>query len=456
MDRESIETTDIKISDKMFRPSLNGTTPITKKTWLHPEDDNYQGINNTLMTASEDILILDNSMIELTNKLNELTETTTLRLNNVKDKLIHEKERLQDIIIMCNKYTDFENSIKLTDKDFDGNFTYNNGVFSCYTLSQDNVRYNIKDITGNGYVGNKYVWDMREQKYLKDSLDTSDTKSLKDNSYATFWEYSRLTANDTEEYVVPEINFDSEEAKCTLFVEVEGDANEIVINSEDEDIILADIHTSNNNKDFTDIGLEAIPINKQEESYNNSEYVFTSGKVACKPSKFFKLTFESNGYKDETIAFDRQKILADNDKEITEKVFTPIETAKRHVIRLNDLYFKKAKYSSEAQFTSRELVTDQPVSIISLFCNTYLPEGLDEKCIKFIMTVNGVDYEIKPVNSHLDGTKIIRFSQGTMKSDYSVYLNEKIKSAKLKVILNSKHGLSPFVNNLKVLVGDIV
>ena len=48
----------------------------------------------------------------------------------------------------------------------------------------------------------------------------------------------------------------------------------------------------------------------------------------------------------------------------------------------------------------------------------------------------------------------MRFSQGTMKSDYTQYITEPIKSAKLTVIMKSRNGLTPYINNLKILIGD--
>ena len=104
--------------------------------------------------------------------------------------------------------------------------------------------------------------------------------------------------------------------------------------------------------------------------------------------------------------------------------------------------------------TSRELITDGEVNVISLFCSSYLPAGIKESDLQFILTINGKDYEVVPVNSQRNGKKIIRFSQGTMKSDYTEYLTEPIKSAKLTVIMKSRNGITPYINNLKILIGD--
>ena len=88
-----------------------------------------------------------------------------------------------------------------------------------------------------------------------------------------------------------------------------------------------------------------------------------------------------------------------------------------------------------------------------LFPNIYLPEGLTNENIQFTLTVNGNDYKVQPVNSHENGIKIIRFSQGKMPNKYTQYIGEKIQSAILTIKMRPLKGLSPYINNLKILLG---
>lgn len=445
MDRESIIVENKKYKNKFY--------PETELLWIHPEEGEFFKLNDFLSDIKVDLTSIDKSSKDLANTINQLLTTTTTRLQDIKQKLIFEKERLQDITILCNKYTDFESTINLSKSDFDGEFTFADNAFSCKINHMRDLKYNVTSVLGNGYQGNKYVYDIYENKYLNESLDTSKISSIKDSSVSTYWEYSRLTANDSEKYICPEVNFDAEEAKCTLSLELESTANELNLISEDDTIIVSEIYTSNDGVSYVNTGFEPKAINSKEDQYKDAEYVYSSGKLAIKPSKYIKIGLESRGHNGDDIAFERKVILEDNDKNLIKTETHIIDSAKRHVIKINDLTAKKNSIVGETVMVSRELVSD-PVNVISLFCNTYLPNGLPEECAKFVMTINGKDHEIVPVNSQRNGKKIIRFSQGTMNSDYTVYTDEKIKSAKLKVILKSMSEVTPYINNIKILVGD--
>ena len=82
---------------------------------------------------------------------------------------------------------------------------------------------------------------------------------------------------------------------------------------------------------------------------------------------------------------------------------------------------------------------------------TYFTEGT---YIQYILTVNGKDYEVVPINSNAAGTKVIRFSNYTVNDSYVEHLKETIKSASLKVIIHAaQDGSTPYINNLKVCLG---
>ena len=103
-------------------------------------------------------------------------------------------------------------------------------------------------------------------------------------------------------------------------------------------------------------------------------------------------------------------------------------------------------------FTSEELITSHCYSI-GIFANVYIPEGLSDNAVQFRLTINGKDYEVVPMNSHSNGTKIIRFSGGKSNTSYTTLISEKIVSAQLSIILNGTAIMTPFINNIKVLIG---
>ena len=134
-----------------------------------------------------------------------------------------------------------------------------------------------------------------------------------------------------------------------------------------------------------------------------------------------------------------------------------VVSAKRHVIRINDIISKQKQYITNNVFKTDELIKDKEnIYAISVFANYYLPDNsLTEDYIKFTLTINGIDYDIKPINSYSNGIKIIRFSQGKVPTIYTQYIGEKITSAYLTINIKSKTNLTPYINNLKILLGGV-
>lgn len=428
--------------------------PDTQELWIHPEECEEQRLNDFIVAASNDIVHIDTKIKKAGSNVQNLLTNTTQRLDYIKDKILYEKERLQDIIILCNKYTDFEAVIKLTKNDFTGNFTYENNAFSAEVINQTDSKYNITDILGNGYEGNEYVYNETEKKYLSETLDTSKRSAIKDNSLSTYWEYSRITASEDEKHVFSGVNFDAEEARCTLFLHFEKQVNQINVKSDNDDLVISSVYTSSDGATYKTASFTPVSINSKEEQYNHHNYIYSSGVIAFEPTKYVKVTLESGGHTYESIAFEKKTILEDDSKDIVSTETTILNTGRRHVVKINDLTAQSNHYKNQSTMTSRELITDGKVNVISLFCNSYIPEGVLQSDLKFIFTINGTDYDVVPVNSHSNGHKIVRFSQGTMKSDYTQYITEPIKSAKLTVIMKSRNGLTPYINNLKILIGD--
>jgi hypothetical protein len=131
-----------------------------------------------------------------------------------------------------------------------------------------------------------------------------------------------------------------------------------------------------------------------------------------------------------------------------------LQTAKRHTIRINDIAAIKNRYIGRSIMVSRELITE-PVTTMALFCNEYIPKHFtNQNCIKYIMTVNGKDYEIAPINSQKNGKKIIRTVQYNLPMDSILYITETIKSAKLTIIISAPNSEeTPYISNLKILFG---
>ena len=423
-----------------------------EKTYIHPEESGNEKINKAFNTGFEDVISIDKKIKETANKTSDLLKRTIDRLEVVKDTINAEKERLQDISMLCNLKTDYENVIPLKDSDFTGEFTHEDGVFFSALNSSSSVKAQVINVEGNGYEGNKYV--LKNNKYLENILSTKSRNAITDNNVSSYWEYSRITASSSEPYLISDFNTDSAEAKCTVTLKFASRVNELVIKSSLDNIKVTGIKYSNDEINFKDVPMLPFTINRKDDSYKNQGYIYGSNIISFPDSKYAKITFESTSYLNEVIAFDRVQA---NEDETIENITTIVPTAKRHAIKINDINSRVKNYKTESTLKTGELISGgTDVYAISVFANVYYPNNIAKDNVKFILTVNGIDYEVKPVNSHESGVKIIRFSEGKMPAEYTKYIGEKIQSASLKIVMNSEAKLTPYINNIKILLGGAI
>lgn len=437
--------------DRYVNQIINSLTSDmkTEKTFIHPEDYGNEKLNSTLAKSFEDLQAIDNSQKELAAKVEEVLNRTVKRLEVVNDSIQSEKERLQDISMLCNSKTDYDNVAPLKDNDFTGDFSYEDGVFYSKLTGSSYVKCIVDDVTGNGYEGNKYV--KKDTKYLEDMINSKSRGHITDNNISTYWEYSRITASNTEPYLIAAFNTDDAEAKATVTLKFASKANELSIKTSSETIKVVGIRYSNDGLNYKDIPMMPFVINNKDESYKEEGYIYGSNIISFPSSTYLKITFESIGYENETIAFER--IVSDESEQI-DKVTTVVPTAKRHVVKINDITVKSKSFYSDSSMKSNQLITEgSDIYAISVFANVYLPAGLPKDAVRFTLTVNGVDYQVQPVNSYENGIKVVRFSQGKMPAEYTQYIGEKIQSAYLTVTLKSKGQVCPYINNLKILYG---
>ena len=432
---------------------------------MHPEEGKEVKINGELEKIQNDLMQIDNALISAGQHVYALMTNTILRLNNIHENIMLEKERYQDMQMLCNKYNDYDNVKLLEDKDFKGMYTHNEGKFSSVTNKTKDVKLHVVNVAGNGYEGNKYVY--KDYIYTESVLDTSIRTNITDESITSYYEYSRITVGNNEDACQADFNKDNKEAQCTITFQAEELINEVEVKTDDTSIIITKVSYSTNGVDYIDMNIPYISINNKLDSYGNFGYIYGSGKIVF-PQKIqlFRITFQSTGYKNDIIAYEKALIKeeyyydemgmnSDVDPIPTyevDEVTTIIKSARRHVIKINEVKAGLYQYGSKGQMKSRELIS-QEVNAISVFANVYIPQGLHDDSIEFILTVNGIDHVVVPINSHMNGIKVIRFSTGNASSPYTERIGEKIKSAYLTINFNSETKASPYVNNIKILLG---
>ena len=357
--------------------------------------------------------------------------------------------------MLCNKYTDFDNVKTIDNINFSGDYTIEKDTYYASLKKSKEIELRVLDVYGNGYEGNEYVYNNFE--YQKNTYDTSIRKNITDNKINTYYEYSRITVQNSVEETNSYFNKDNTKARCTISFEAKENVNYLNISTEDMGVYISNIQYSMDGIKYYDLKLKSkISINNKLDSYNNYGYVYGSNFISVPLANFFKITLESDRNKDDTIAYEKTIISEDevsgNSVDTVTSTYV-VSSAKRSAIKINDLNVYKKSYATSAVFISEELIT-APCYSIGVFANIYVPESLPDNSIQMILTVNGIDYEIEPVNSHSNGTKIIRFSGGKSSTAYTELISEKITSAKLTITIRSSQYATPYVNNIKVLIGD--
>jgi len=147
------------------------------------------------------------------------------------------------------------------------------------------------------------------------------------------------------------------------------------------------------------------------------------------------------------------------DNFIVNKEVTLVPTAKRHVIRINDMKAFKNEYKQVSTIRSRELITAQ-TNAIAFFANENIPDFYENETasyIKYYLTINGRDFEVVPINSQRNGIKIIKTAQTIIQSSTTLVIEESIKSAYLTIVIEpfDKY-TSPRISNIKILTGKKV
>ena len=419
--------------------------PVYKYEQLHGEDQiTIDSLSKRFREMSVDITGLEHEIANAAQNYKSLVNNIKTRLNAISSKLTMEEERIKDLNIICGNYNEFTAIKNITRDDVNGAAgIVNNNVFCAKAESQIYPELIIDDIDGNGYEGNEYV--LQGDGFKKDSSKTDNQDALTDGSFLLPYEYSRLTATGKKNDKYPaDVNFDMEEARCTIKLHSNKEFNMLSLEN-NNNIIIEDVSISKDEgRTYLSCLTKRIELGKDELKYDDCNYVYGSGIVAFPSTQYLKITLASNGITDEKIGYRKNG----------EDKITEFANANRHLISLNEINTVSAKYS-DSDFYINDIV-DTPVKSIAIFANEYIPPHFDstKTYFSYVLTVNGVDYDMVPINSNKEGTKVIRLSSSGNKEKYAQYIDETIKSATLHVLINIPDKAStPYLSNLKICLG---
>lgn len=138
-----------------------------------------------------------------------------------------------------------------------------------------------------------------------------------------------------------------------------------------------------------------------------------------------------------------------------EKKLILLNSAKRNVIKICDITTEQNTYQRTSYLKTNNLLS-YPVKSVAITAVEYIPDHFTNKdCFTYILTVNGQDFEVVPINLQKNGIKVIKTSEVQIDTYYSKYINEPIVSVFLTIKIDTPNtSESPFVSGIKLLTGE--
>lgn len=453
------------------KAALDEYEPLFKKRLIHPEETPViKDYNTMILEAKNDLSMLHYEIMSGSQELKRLADSIMLRLENVKHKLLQEKEIRDDMKMLCNAYNDFDNLIIVDEHITTRTCDYQKGVFKAKASRSQEVPYEVISVDGNGQEGNEYVLKDKNT-FLKDSFATDIQKAFMDNDLQTYYEYQRICIDEDETLYAPYMYKDVLPARCNIVLEAAEIVNECQING--NVFLLNGLYFSHNDTDFSNALLQPIKL-------DNSQTIESTGFQAFPSGKFIKFSCESidNAYQDKIgiIAYKGDETPSQNDEngdktrnlEIEDTkpetgdtgyddttYIYPIESAKRKVIRLNEIKLMRSLYENNTYFTTNNLLS-YPVQSVALYADVYIPNHFSEKdCVEFELSVNGMPFKVVPINTDFNGIKVIKTSTLELGAHYSEYVKEPITDVKLTTHFKCPNqNESAVIKHVRLLVGE--
>lgn len=445
--------------------------PIYKPLIVHEDEEPIVQEHNTMFhEICLDINGLNAELSTLAYDYYELIEDAQDAIKKIQDSINSTLEAQNDMNMLCSAYSNCNNFVSISKEhitDIDDSLITDN-IIHTKELSSVPATLRISNVSGNGYAGNGHVYDNSTSKYLSNTFDTSKVESiLNSTNTGQYFEYSRLSSNSNTVVSCSDVNYDSNGAKCSLYLQSDSVFNVIKIDSDQQHLKIVDIFTSLDGASYSTLSdFHNFEFNNDTQKYNTENYIIGSGIFNLPDSKYIKITFESNEYDSkEVLAYQNKTIEGSAVKEKTEI----INNTYRYKIKINAIQAFRKTYESSSLILTDDLVgavKANAINSIALYAAEYCPISKSynktiDNYIKYSIIINETEYPIIPINrnstSDTNKTKIIRIKNDLSNSENAVYLSDDIKSMKIKVVLNCIDKFnSPYISNMKLLVAEDV
>lgn len=435
-----------KFDTYKLKSEQSPNTPLFAPHYVNKEDEiKYDNINENILESSFDILNLNFNITDAAYEIESLMENVNNRIESIDEKLKAEEERVRDVNMICGNINDFNTIIPLSANNFkikSSLYQYKN-CLTASVASEEKVDVRLININGNGYVGNDYVVSKEsDQLFEKDKFNTANEKYMYDNIKNTYWEYSRIFSYDsTNKNDI--INIDDVSCIVQLTFEAQNELgiNELVF-TDDVKLSVTKIEISSDNLNWVSTFEGNISPNNVDQSYSNFSYIYGSGALIFPTTKYVRITLESN-------------YVENNKIKINDIVFN---NTYRKIIRINEVEARRVMFNSGSGTTENIITSGRAISA-SIFVNEYIPDFIKNNLtdeIKYVLIINGKNYEVIPINSDKKGIKLIKYSQTPVKENYVTYVNEPINSLQVALVIPAVLKYSPYLANLKLCLGKQV
>lgn len=435
------------------------TEPIFDGYQVHPEEEpSVVSIQESITDITMDLSAITYELGAAADNYSSLMSEVQNQLNQIQEKLNIENERISDMNIICGNYDEFVTVKTIKTDELKGTFgRVGNGAITAKIISEEENPLVIEDVAGNGYYGNTYVLNDNDE-FINEKYPTYDYNNMTDGDSNTVFEYSRLTSS-YEELYPDDTNFDTIDSECAITVSGSRKFNSLKIISSQQEITLLDILTSNDNgatfKSCFD-KIDPIQINSLTEKYENPNYIYGTGMIYFPKTKYLKIVLRSNGISEDKIGF---MAIDSSDAKNPKEELVKLKNTKRRYVSISEMSSSIFNYEYESVIQTGELLDGTEIKSIAIFANEYIPDEYvnPQEAIEYVLTINGKDYDVVPINSWSNGTKVIRCTATSVADSYATKIQEPIKSARLTIKINSIDGeTTPAISNLKICYGEAV
>ena len=288
------------------------TEPVFDGLQVHPEEEpDIDSINKAFQRIGIDFVALDSQFASVAEMYNDLMNDVLLSLDSVDEIIAAERERIQDMNIILGRLNEFSSVRTLKYSDFSGDASsFDENTFTTAATTRNSVVLTVEDVSGNGYEGNKYVYN--NGRFEQDSFDASNHDFMIDESSTSYYEYCRITMKNKQQHYPQDVNFDNTEAECVITFHSEVPFNTIRIQSDIDSVEITQIAVSSDDGvTYTNTINKSVMINNSESKYDDEGYIYGAGVLCFPRTNYLKVYLKSNGTLNDVLAF-QKLVLEDN------------------------------------------------------------------------------------------------------------------------------------------------